>query len=43
MIIDTLAFLLPEITLIILSFGLLTNSMTAYEGKRVVNKAMLVS
>ena len=43
MIVDTLAFLLPEITLIILSFGLLTNSMTAYEGKRVVNKAMLVA
>ena len=43
MIIDKLAFLLPEITLIVLSLGLLTNSMTTYNGKRIVNKAMLIA
>ena len=38
MIIDKLAFLLPEISLIVLSLGLLTNSMTTYSGRRIVNK-----
>jgi len=43
MIMDKLAFLLPEITLIVLSLGLLTNSMVTYNGKRMVNKTMLIA